>query len=87
MDERIGEFSQTAALSYEITPRLRVGAEALHEVDMPNWDEAEKSVFWAGPNASVRFGHWYLTLTALARVSDNPGETHVQTRLITGFEF
>src|ERR1700730_14318195 len=61
-------------------------AEALHEIDIPDWDKAEKSVVWAGPNASLRLGHWYVTVTALARLSDNRAEPHVQTRLITGFE-
>lgn len=87
LEERKGEFSQTAGVSYEIDPRFTVGAEALHEIGIPNWDKTEKSVLWAGPNASVRFGHWYVTATALARLSDNREEPHVQTRLITGFEF
>ena len=87
LDLREGEFQQTAAISYEINPRFMVGAEALHEIDLPNWAKAEKSVVWAGPNASVRCGHWYVTVTALARITDNRGEPHVQTRLITGFEF
>ena len=68
LEERGGEFAQTAAVSYEINPRFTVGAEALHEIDIPNWDKAEKSVVWTGPNASVRFGHWYVTLTVLARL-------------------
>jgi hypothetical protein len=74
-------------VSYEINPRFTVGAEALHEIDIPNWDKAEKSVLWAGPNISVRRGAWYVTVTALARLSDNHDEPGVQTRLITGFEF
>jgi hypothetical protein len=87
LEERGGEFAQTAALSYEINPRFTVGAEALHEIDIPNWDRAEKSGLWSGPNASVRFGHWYVTITALARLSGDRDEPHVQTRLIAGFEF
>jgi hypothetical protein len=87
LKQRHGEFAQTAAVSYEVNPRFMIGAEALHEVDIPNWDKAERSVVWAGPNTSIRFGHWYVTVTALARLSDNPDEAHVQTRLITGFEF
>jgi hypothetical protein len=85
--ERGGEFSQTAAVSYEINHYFTAGAEALHEVDIPKWDKAEKAVVWTGPNASVRFGHWYATLTALARLSENRAEARLQTRLITGFEF
>lgn len=87
LSEREGEFAQTAAVSYEINPRCTVGAEALHEIDIPNWDKAGKSVVWAGPNVSVRSGHWYATFTALARLSDNRDEPDLQTRLITGFEF
>jgi len=87
LDEREGEFAQTAAVSYEVSPRFAVGAEALHEIDLPNWDKAEKSIVWAGPNASVRCGHWYVTVTALARLTDNRAEPWIQTRLITGFEF
>ncbi len=87
LENREGEFSQAAAVSFEISPRFTVGAEALHEIDMPNWNEPEKSIVWMGPNASVRFSHWYVTVTALARLSDNPGEPDVQTRLITGYEF
>src|ERR1700682_5169081 len=34
LDLRQGEFQQTAAISYEISPRFMVGAEALHEIDM-----------------------------------------------------
>jgi hypothetical protein len=87
LEERDGEFAQTAAVSYEINPRFTVGAEALHEIDIPNWNKAEKSVVWVGPNTSIRFGHWYMALTALVRLGDNRDEPQVQTRLITGFEF
>ena len=87
LQQRAGEFAQTIAASYEINPRFTIGVEVLHEIDLPNWNNAEKSVLWAGPNASVRCGHWYATVTALARLSDNRDEPNVQTRLITGFEF
>jgi len=82
-----GEFAQTAAVSYEINPHFTIGAETLHEIDIPNWNKAEKSVLWSGPNASVRSGRWCVTVTALARLSNNRDEPNVQTRLITGFEF
>ncbi len=87
LNEREGEFAQTLAASYEINPHVSVGVEMLHEIDIPSWDKTERSVLWAGPNASVRSGHWYLTVTALARVSHNSDEPKVQTRLITGYEF
>jgi hypothetical protein len=87
LNQREGEFAQTLAVSYEINPHVSVGVEALHEIDMPNWDKIEKSVLWAGPNASLRSGHWYVTATVFARLTNNEKEPNAQTRLITGFEF
>ena len=87
LEGREGELSQTAAVSCEINPHFAIGAETLHEIDIPNWNKAEKSVLWAGPDASVRSGRWYVTVTVLARLSNNRDEPNVQTRLITGFEF
>lgn len=34
LQQREGEFSQTAAVSYEIDPHFTVGIEALHEIDI-----------------------------------------------------
>ena len=79
LEERKGEFLQTAAISYAINLHFTIGAEALHEIDIPNWDKAKKSVLWTGPNASIRFGHWYVAVTPLVRLSDNREEPHMQT--------
>ena len=40
LEERAGKFSQTAAVSYEINPRFTIGAEALHEIDIPNLEQS-----------------------------------------------
>lgn len=87
LDEREGEFSQTLGLSYELMPQLTVGAEVLHEIDIPDWSKAEKSVVWAGPNASFRSGSWFATVTPLFRLSENREEPDLQTRLIIGVHF
>jgi hypothetical protein len=42
LEERAGEFAQSIAVSFEINPRFTVGAEALHEIDIPNWDKADE---------------------------------------------
>jgi hypothetical protein len=44
-------------------------------------------VLFAGPNASLRFGRGFATVTALLQITDLEGEPDVQVRLITGFHF
>jgi hypothetical protein len=87
LEERRGEFQQSLGLSYEISPRLLLGAEFLHEVAFPDWSEAERGKFFAGPNLSIRQGAWWATLTALAQVTRAGDEPDLQLRTIFGFSF
>ncbi len=84
--ERVGEFQQTAGISYEITPRFLVGAEMLHEIELPDWKSGEDSVVYAGPNVSFRAGNWWATATGLAQLTD-ADEPDVQVRTIVGYSF
>lgn len=86
-DERNGEFAQTLGVSYEVNPNFLVGAEVLHEVEIPDWSEGEDSVVYAGPNVSGRFGKWWATLTPLVQLTDIASEPQFQTRLIVGYGF
>ena len=43
-EERVGEFQQSAGVSYEITPGFLVGGEMLHEIEFPDWKSGERSV-------------------------------------------
>lgn len=85
--ERAGEFAQSFGVSYELTPAWLIGAELLHEIDLPDWREAEKSVVYGGPNLSYRRGSWWATVTPLVQLTDRRSEVVVQTRLIFGFSF
>ncbi|MCE9609678.1 MAG: hypothetical protein K8R23_05665 [Chthoniobacter sp.] len=87
LDERSGEFAQTLGVSYELTPNFSAGAELLHEVDLPEWRAAGKSIVFAGPNVSVRAGRFFATVAGLFRITDQNDEPDVQTRLIFGFDF
>lgn len=87
LDERSGEFAQTLGVSYELTPNFSAGAELLHEVDLPEWRAAGKSIVFAGPNVSVRAGRFFATVAGLFRITDQDDEPDVQTRLIFGFDF
>ena len=86
-EERKGEFAQTLGLSYELSPHFCLGAELVHEIEISDWEEAEDSIVFAGPNASVRFGKTFATAACLFELTGIEGEPDVQTRLIFGFEF
>ena len=83
--ERQGEFSQALGASYEISPRISVGLELLHEFVLPEWHDEEKiRNLFVGPNVSYRRGNWFVTITALAQATDTEGEPDFQLRTIFG---
>lgn len=88
LEEEIGEFQQALGASYEISPRLSVGVEFLHEFVFPNWRDEEKirNVF-VGPNVSYRRNQWFVTATALAQATNTSDEPNFQLRTIFGFGF
>ncbi len=65
LEKRGGELSQSLGASYEISPAWLIGGEILHEIDLPDWSEAEDSVLYGGPNVSYRHGNWWATVTPL----------------------
>ena len=85
LKEREGDLQQALGASYEISPRISVGIELLHEFVFPDWRDEERirNVF-IGPNASYRHGNWFLTVTALAQATDTHDEPDFQVRTIFG---
>ena len=88
LEEETGEFQQALGASYEISPRLSVGLEFLHEFVFPDWSDDEKvrNVF-VGPNVSYRQSNWFVTVTALAQATDTSDEPNFQLRTIFGIGF
>jgi hypothetical protein len=85
LGEHEGEFSQAVGASYEISPRLSVGLELLHEFVFPEWRDQEKiRNFFIGPNVSYRRQNWFVTMTALAQATDTENEPDFQLRTIFG---
>jgi len=83
--EREGEFSQALGASYEISPRLSVGVELLHEFVFPEWrDEEEIRNLFVGPNISYRRTNWFVTVTTLAQATATAGEPDFQVRTVIG---
>jgi hypothetical protein len=87
LEEQTGEFQQSLGVSYEISPHLLLGAEFVHELEFPDWSDAEPGRFFAGPNISFRHRTWWVTATALGQVTRAEGEPDLQVRTIFGFSF
>ena len=83
--EHNGEIQQAFGASYELSPRVSVGAEMLHEVLLPAWHSSEaENNFFIGPNVSYRGNRWFATVTALAQTTHTEGEADYQVRVIFG---
>ena len=86
--ETQGEFSQALGVSYEVSPRLSVGLEMLHEMVFPEWQNTGTiRNFFVGPNISYRRGHWFVTATALAQATRTADEPDLQVRTVVGIGF
>lgn len=87
LEERNGELQQSLGVSYEVNARLAFGVECLHEIAFPEWEKAGRGVFFAGPNASIRAGNLWATVTALAQLTEAGDEPDLQLRTIVGVMF
>jgi hypothetical protein len=86
-NEDKGEFAQTAGVAYRLTDRISLGAEAVHEVEMENWETLGDQVVYAGPTLSVFAMGGMMTLSPLMQVTDVQGEAELQTRVIVAVDF
>jgi hypothetical protein len=85
LEEHNGELQQALGASYEISPRISVGVELLHEFVFSDWRDDEKiRNLFVGPNVSYRRGNWFVTVTALAQATDTDDESDFQVRTIFG---
>jgi hypothetical protein len=85
LEERNGKLQQALGASYEISPRISVGVELLHEFVFPEWRDDEKiRNLFVGPNVSYRRGNWFVTVTALAQATNTDDEPDFQVRTIFG---
>jgi hypothetical protein len=88
LNEHEGEFQQALGASYQISPRLSIGLEFLHEFVFVDWEDADniRNVF-VGPNVCYRRNNWFVTVTALAQATDSADEARLQVRTIFGMAF
>jgi len=86
LEEKTGELQQALGASYELSPRLSVGLEFLHEFVFRDWSDSVTNVF-VGPNVSFRRQNWFVTATALAQATNTNSEPDFQLRTIFGIGF
>jgi hypothetical protein len=88
LQDRQGELQQAFGASYEISQRLSVGLEMLHEFAFPEWRDNEQiRNFFIGPNICVRHRNWFVTVTGLAQATNTADEADFQLRTIFGIGF
>lgn len=81
------ELMQSAGVSYQFNPAWSVGAEALHEIAVPEVETFGDSGVYLGPNVSWRNEQFSLTLTGLWQVTALADEPDFQLRTIFSFDF
>jgi hypothetical protein len=86
-NEDKGEFGQTAGAAYRITDRVSLGVEAVHELEIDNWDTKGEHVVYVGPTLSVQALGGYFTVSPLMQVTDVEGDADYQTRMVAAFYF
>ena len=84
---QVGVLEQTIGLSYQLHPSFSVGIEAKHEVELDEWKHNGGNAVFVGPNVSFRKGSFFAAIAALARVTDIPGEPHLEVSTVVGFHF
>lgn len=84
---QVGVLEQTLGLSYQVAPSFSVGFEAKHEVAFDEWKHNEGNAVFVGPNVSFRKGKFFAAVAGLMRVSDVPGEPHLELNTVVGLHF
>lgn len=86
--QRTGELQQSLGASYEVSPRVSMGLELVHEFVFPDWRNQERTRnFFVGPNVAIRHGRGFATVTALAQATSSADQPDFQLRTIFGYAF
>jgi len=82
-----GVFAQTLGASYQISHALSVGAELLHQAEYKDWSTWSDTSVYLGPNLSYSKNQWWVTVTPMYQLTDNPGQADYQIRVLFGYQF
>ncbi|HEX8913382.1 MAG TPA: hypothetical protein VF796_13560 [Humisphaera sp.] len=83
-----GELKHVFGVSYALTPKVLVGAEAVVESVYADWSVYEHTTVWAGPAISYQpTDKFFITATAMYQFTDTQDEPDWRLRVIAGFSF
>jgi hypothetical protein len=57
--DRVGEFSQNLAVSYDLGGGFYANAELIHQMEWANWDVTELNALYVGPSVGYRKGNFW----------------------------
>jgi hypothetical protein len=81
------ELMQSLGVAYQISPSWSVGAEALHEIEVPDVEHLGDSGVYLGPNVSWRKDRFSITTTAMWQITRLDSEPDFQLRTLFSVEF
>lgn len=81
------ELMQSLGVSYQLSPAWSVGAEALHEIAVPDVEAIGDSAVYAGPNVSWRNNRFSAVVSGLWQVTSLADEPDFQLRTIFAVDF
>jgi hypothetical protein len=85
--EDVAELMQSVGASYQINPSWSIGAECLHEIEVPDVDSIGDSAVYLGPNIGWRSERFSMALTGLWQLTSLGGEPDFQLRTIFAVDF
>jgi hypothetical protein len=86
-DEDKGKIENAFAITYQQTPSLTFGVQALWEIEFPDWHEQGDDVVSIGPSVSYQSEGWWLAVSPLFQVTNVDSEPDLQIRLLFGIDF
>jgi hypothetical protein len=86
-NQSTGTLEHSLGASYQLSPHFLLGGEFQQAVDITGWKTPGNGFVYVGPNASIRYGRYYLTTTAMIQATALTGEADFQLRMIFGFHF
>jgi hypothetical protein len=83
-----GVLGHAFGVSYNLSPRISVGGEAVLESIYKDWSNFDKFTAYAGPKISYfSENHWWVTVTGLVQMSSEADEPDFVVRAIFGWQF
>jgi len=81
------ELMQSLGVAYQINPSWSVGAEVLHEIEVPDVDHLGDSGVYLGPNVSWRKDRFSITTAAMWQITQLNSEPDFQLRTLFKWDF